>query len=57
MDEGLRLPDPRAERINVPANPRHYWRYRLHLTVDQLSDATGFTSLLRGMLAHAGRDA
>ena len=29
MDENLRHPDPTAERINIPANPRHYWRYRM----------------------------
>ena len=26
IDEKLRLPDANAERINIPANPRHYWR-------------------------------
>jgi len=24
--------NPHDERINVPANPHHYWRYRMHLT-------------------------
>ena len=36
IDEGLRLPDENAERINIPANPRHYWRYRMHLSIEQL---------------------
>ena len=36
MDEALRLADPDAERINVPANPNHYWRYRMHLSLEQL---------------------
>lgn len=36
IDEKLRLPDPDSERINVPANPRHYWRYRMHLTLEEL---------------------
>ena len=31
IDERLRLPDENGERINIPANPRHYWRYRMHL--------------------------
>ena len=30
MDEEIRYPNVDAERINVPANPRHYWRYRMH---------------------------
>ncbi len=33
VDELLRNPDVEAERINVPANSRHYWRYRMHLTL------------------------
>ncbi|MFR9578767.1 MAG: 4-alpha-glucanotransferase, partial [Rikenellaceae bacterium] len=31
VDEVLRNPDVDAERINVPANSRHYWRYRMHI--------------------------
>lgn len=27
----LRRADPSAEQINIPADPSHYWRYRLHL--------------------------
>ena len=42
IDEGLRLADPDAERINVPANPNHYWRYRMHLTVGELLEASNF---------------
>jgi len=34
MDESLRRQDVNAERINVPANPKHYWRYRMHLTLE-----------------------
>lgn len=36
MDEKLRYPDPAAERINIPANPRHYWRYRIHFYLEEL---------------------
>ena len=42
IDEHLRLPDQNAERINIPANPRHYWRYRMHLTIEQLLKADEF---------------
>ena len=42
IDEGLRLADPDAERINVPANPNHYWRYRMHLKVGELLEASDF---------------
>jgi 4-alpha-glucanotransferase len=35
-DESLRQADPASERINIPANPNHYWRYRMHLTLEEL---------------------
>ncbi len=55
MDETLRRPDPGAERINVPANPKHYWRYRLHLSLEQLLRATSFNEYLRSLLQQNGR--
>ena len=36
IDEDLRLPDANAERINIPANPRNYWRYRMHVNLEDL---------------------
>ena len=36
LDEKLRLPDADAERINIPANPRQYWRYRMHINIEDL---------------------
>ena len=55
MDEELRRENPLDERINVPANPRHYWRYRMHLTIDQLAGASEFNATLSGMIAGCGR--
>jgi len=55
MDGALRRSNPDEERINVPANPRHYWRYRMHLTLDQLAEADGFNAILSGMIADSGR--
>lgn len=55
MDGELRREDPRDERINVPANPRHYWRYRMHLTLDQLIAASGFNNRLADMIHESGR--
>ena len=55
MDGALRRQDPNAERINVPANSRHYWRYRMHLTVEQLAAAKDFNETLSGMIAASGR--
>ena len=55
IDERLRLPDPNAERINIPANPRHYWRYRMHLTIEQLLAADEFNSEISTLIAQSGR--
>ena len=55
MDEDLRNPHPEMERINVPANPRHYWRYRMHLPVSRLQQATAFNDRLRELIARSGR--
>lgn len=51
IDEKLRNPDIAAERINVPANPEHYWRYRMHVSLDDLLKKTGFNEEL-AMLAN-----
>lgn len=55
MDGDLRRNDPREERINVPANPRHYWRYRMHLTLAELNRAKHFNGILRDMIRVSGR--
>lgn len=36
IDEMLRSDNPNDERINVPSNPKHYWRYRMHMTLEEL---------------------
>ena len=55
MDETLRLPDPNGERINIPARPRHYWRWRMHLTIEQLIYATQYNTRVREMIENSGR--
>ena len=55
MDGALRRNNPEEERINVPANPRHYWRYRMHMTVEQLQEAEEFNATLTAMIKACGR--
>ncbi|MCQ2139373.1 MAG: 4-alpha-glucanotransferase [Bacteroidales bacterium] len=55
MDGSIRLEDAQAEQINIPAIPRHYWRYRMHLTLEQLCEATEFNALVSGMIRDCGR--
>ena len=56
MDGALRRIDPNEERINVPANSRHYWRYRMHITVEQLQAAEEFNMTLSEMISACGRN-
>ena len=55
IDEKLRLPDANAERINIPANPRHYWRYRMHLTIEQLMQSDEFNETIKTLIIQSGR--
>ena len=55
ISERLRLADQNAERINIPANPKHYWRYRMHLNIEDLISDQEFTGEISGMLAESGR--
>jgi 4-alpha-glucanotransferase len=55
MDGSLRREDPHAERINEPVNPRHYWRYRMHLTVEQLQVASDFNASVSELIKASGR--
>ena len=55
IDEKLRLPDANAERINIPANPRHYWRYRMHLTIEQLLKSDDFNETIKTLVKQSGR--
>jgi 4-alpha-glucanotransferase len=54
-DEQLRRPDFAAERINVPSNPKHYWRYRMHLTLEQLLQAETFNAALHRQIRQSER--
>ncbi|MGM9887403.1 MAG: 4-alpha-glucanotransferase [Lactococcus sp.] len=55
LSEELRYPNPKAEQINVPANPFHYWRYRLHLDLEDLVSNDKFTALLTELISHSKR--
>ena len=56
IDEKLRLADQNAERINIPANPKHYWRYRMHVSIEDLMQNTDFRENLTELVCEAGRE-
>ena len=47
--------DADAERINVPAIPRYYWRYRMPLTIESLIDAAPLNSRIARLISLSGR--
>ena len=55
MDEHLRLKDADAERINIPANPHYYWRYRMHVSIEKLMNDASFTENVRDLVKQSGR--
>ena len=56
INEHLRLPDANAERINIPANPKHYWRYRMHLSIEDLAANREFMDSVTELVAQSGRN-
>ncbi len=55
MDENLRLKDADAERINVPAIPQYYWRYRMHVNIEDLIEDRSFTQNIKDLVQESGR--
>lgn len=55
IDGKWRNPNVQEERINVPANPRNYWRYRMHLTLEQLMKAEELNDKIRELIKYTGR--
>ena len=56
IDEKLRFADANAERINIPANPRHYWRYRMHLNIEDLITNKEYNDNIKELIRQTGRE-
>lgn len=55
MSETLRRENPHDERINQPANPKHYWRYRMHISLEDLLKEEAFNGEFGGFVKAGGR--
>jgi 4-alpha-glucanotransferase len=55
MSEKLRRENPHEERINIPADPNHYWRYRMHINLEQLIKENEFNEELKEYITNSGR--
>ncbi len=55
MDERLRSNDLESEQINDPADPHHYWRYRMNMFLEDLEADASFSAAVKTLLARADR--
>jgi 4-alpha-glucanotransferase len=55
MDDKLRRKDPFIEQINNPGDSENYWRYRMHLTLEQLVKEGEFQNNIKDMVEETGR--
>ena len=55
MDSELRSKHPRDERINTPSDPYNHWQYRMHLTIEQLLQASKYNNKVKTMITRSKR--
>ncbi|WBA40973.1 4-alpha-glucanotransferase [Hymenobacter canadensis] len=56
MSPDLRRANPDDEQINVPANPTHFWKYRLHLPLEKLTQEADFNREVQALVQRSGRN-
>ena len=55
ISDDVRRENPCDERINVPANSKNFWKYRMHILLEDLIDEKKFNEELKGYIHAAGR--
>ncbi|MBC6697463.1 4-alpha-glucanotransferase [Hymenobacter puniceus] len=55
MSPELRRANPDDEQINVPANPTHFWKYRLHIALEELLDKIDFNEEIKNINIRSNR--
>ncbi len=55
ISDALRRESPADERINVPADPKHFWKYRMHLELEDLLKQKEFNNEWKDMVETAAR--
>jgi 4-alpha-glucanotransferase len=55
MDGELRGKDVRSERINTPSDPYNRWQWRMHLTIEDLLEATKYNNKVKTMITRSRR--
>ena len=54
-DAGIANPKLENERINDPGNFPHYWRYRMHISLENLNSRTDFNEKIYNWMKDSGR--
>ncbi len=55
LSEELRSDDIERERINIPAVANHYWRYRMHLPLEELLGVTEYNDRVAKLVKESNR--
>lgn len=56
IEEKLRVSDPSSERINIPAVKHHYWKYRMHVSLEELQTKyRDWSDRVRRLIQASGR--
>jgi len=55
LDKRYHAKNDRDERINIPSNPHHYWRYRICPTIEALLEATELNNRIVELINKSGR--
>ena len=55
MDSELRAKNIRNERINVPSDPYNQWKWRMHITIEQLIAADRYNKKLKTIITRSKR--
>ena len=55
MSDSLRRDNPLEERINNPANPKNYWQYRMHISLEDLLKSEEYNNELLEAVKQSGR--
>ena len=56
MDGEYRWDQTQREQINIPANPRHHWCYKMHQSLESLNERQYFNEMLKIMIKKSGRN-
>jgi 4-alpha-glucanotransferase len=55
IDKQIRRENEDEERINIPANPKHYWRYRMHISLENLLNASELNEKISRLIIDSER--